>query len=337
MSAITLSVIVPMYNAAPLVERCLVPLLAMRARGEIAEIIVVNDCSTDRSADVVAGVPGVRLERTPAQGGPGAARNLAAGIATGSHLWFVDSDVIVADNAARVITGAFAASGAGAVFGCYDDAPAATNFLSQYKNLVHRYYHTRASEEASTFWAGCGAVERALFISLGGFDAVRYRYPSIEDIELGYRIIAAGRKIMLKHELEGKHLKEWRLVNLLHTEIFRRAIPWSQLMIERKHITSDLNVGPGERVRAVLSTCILLSTLAWAFRLTSWWLPAGVLAIAVAANAELAGFFLARRGLWFAARAFAYHQIYYLYSAASFAFVSVRHLLATGKGGKPSA
>ena len=55
------------------------------------------------------------------------------------------------------------------------------------------------------------------------------------------------------------------------------------------------------------------------------------------ANVELAGFFLARRGLWFALRAFAYHQIYYLYSAASFAFVSVRHSLATGKAGKPSA
>ena len=335
MNAITLSVIVPMYNAAPLIERCLAPLLAMRARGEITEIIVVNDCSTDRSADVVAGVPGVRLERTPAQGGPGVARNLAAGIASGTHLWFVDSDVIVADNAARLIAGAFAASGAGAVFGCYDDAPAATNFLSQYKNLVHRYYHARARADASTFWAGCGAVERELFISLGGFDAVRYRYPSIEDIELGYRIIAAGRRIVLKHELEGKHLKEWRLMNLLHTEIFRRAIPWSQLMIERKHITSDLNVGPGERVRAVLSLCVLLAALAWTIGFASWWLPLGVLAAAMAANGELVRYFLARRGGWFALRAFSYHQMYYLYSTASFAFVCLKRLFVTKPEGDP--
>lgn len=334
MNDITLSVIVPMYNAAPLIERCLAPLLAMRARGEITEIIVVNDCSTDRSPEIVALVPGVRLERTPAQGGPGVARNLAAGMATGSHLWFVDSDVIVADNAARVIIGAFAESAAGAVFGCYDDAPAAANFLSQYKNLVHRYYHARAREEASTFWAGCGAIERELFASLGGFDAIRYRYPSIEDIELGYRIIESGRKIVLKHALEGKHLKEWRLKNLLHTEIFRRAIPWSELMLERKHVTNDLNVGHGERVRAVLSLFIVLSAVVWIGGFAPWWLPAGAIAAAAMANHALLRFFLARRGAWFALRAFAYHQVYYLYSAASFAFVTIRHMYATRRAAR---
>src|SRR4029079_757083 len=91
--------------------------------------------------------------------------------------------------AARVLSQAFAETSAGAVFGCYDDSPDASNFLSQYKNLVHRYYHVTANENASTFWAGCGAIERDLFLKLGGFDTDRYRDPSIEDIELGYRVV----------------------------------------------------------------------------------------------------------------------------------------------------
>ena len=110
-----ISVIVPMYNAASTIERCLAPLSVMLERGEVKEIIVVDDCSTDRSPDIVAATPAVRLERTTEQAGPGAARNHAAGLASGTHLWFVDSDVIVADDCARVLSQAFAETGAGAV------------------------------------------------------------------------------------------------------------------------------------------------------------------------------------------------------------------------------
>ncbi len=45
-----------------------------------------------------------------------------------------------------------------AVFGSYDDEPAAPNFLSQYKNLFHHFVHQQGSAEASTFWSGCGAI-----------------------------------------------------------------------------------------------------------------------------------------------------------------------------------
>ncbi len=324
-----LSVIVPMYNAASMIRRCLEPLLGMLDRGEIKEIIVVNDGSTDQSAEVVASIPRVQLIRTPAQSGPGAARNLGAELASGSHLWFVDSDVIVTPESARVIRSALCETGAGAVFGCYDDHPAALNFLSQYKNLVHRYYHARGKEDASTFWAGCGAVERGLFRELGGFDAQRYRYPSIEDIELGYRIVDAGRRIVLRSDLQGKHLKEWRLRNLLHTEVFRRAIPWSDLMLERKHLTNDLNVGTGERVRAALSLAWLLAILAWLVGLAPGWVaPAGLLAC-LAANLDLIRFFATRRGALFAERAFLYHQFYYVYSSAAFVYSTLPHLISS--------
>jgi hypothetical protein len=52
-------------------------------------------------------------------------------------------------------------------------------------------------------------------------------------------IIGSGRRIVLREDLQGKHLKEWRLKNLLHTDIFRRAIPWSRLMLERKQLADE--------------------------------------------------------------------------------------------------
>ena len=170
-----------------------------------------------------------------------------------------------------------------------------------------------------------------MFLGLGGFDAKRYRYPSIEDIELGYRITDAGRRIVLRRDLQGKHLKEWRLKNLLHTEVFRRAIPWSILMLERKHLTNDLNVSSGERARAALSISWFLALLAWTSGLAGGWLPMAALLVCAGANRELIGFFLTRRGVFFAARAFLYHQFYYLYSSAAFAYCTLRHLVSVSR------
>jgi glycosyltransferase involved in cell wall biosynthesis len=329
----SVSVIVPMYNAEKLIERCLAPLLTMLDRREITEIIVVNDGSTDRSPAIVREHASVQLIAMEAQGGPGAARNRAAPVAQGEYLWFVDSDVIVADNAGRVLREALGRTRPAAVIGSYDDQPGAHNFLSQYKNLVHHYYHHRGKDQASTFWAGCGAVLRSLFLQLGGFDAERYRYPSIEDIELGYRIGDAGGKIVLERRLQGKHLKEWRFVNLVHTEIFRRALPWSRLMLERKDITDDLNVGKSERLRAALTGAVLLSALLWALGWLSGWVPVALIAALIAANASFIAFFARTRGPFFALRAFWFHQIYYLYSSAAFAAALAGHYLGRARSG----
>ncbi|MDQ3216117.1 MAG: glycosyltransferase [Pseudomonadota bacterium] len=321
----SVSVIVPMYNAENWIERCLAPLRAMLGRGEIFEIIVVNDGSNDGSQAIVRGLASVQLLAMDEQGGPAAARNRAAAVARGEYLWFVDSDVVVADNAAKVLRETLTRTRPAAVIGSYDDQPGANNFLSQYKNLVHHYYHHRNKNRASTFWAGCGAVQRSLFLQLGGFDAKRFRYPSIEDIELGYRIGDAGGIIVLDHHMQGKHLKEWRFVNLVHTEIFHRALPWSRLMLERKNITDDLNVAKSERLRAMLTGALLLSVLAWSLGAASGWVSFATIAVVIAANASFIAFFTRIRGPLFALRAFLFHQFYYFYSSATFAAAMCGH------------
>jgi len=323
---VSLSVIMPMYNATTTIKRCLEPLLAMLESGKVEEIIIVDDCSTDDSPEIVRALP-VKVLKTSGQGGPGAARNLAAQEAKGSVLWFVDSDVIVNADASQHVTKGFADPAVVAVFGSYDDEPGDKGFLSQYKNLVHRYYHQRGRSEASTFWAGCGAVRRDIFLELGGFDTVRYPYPSIEDIELGERIVLSGARISLLPELQGKHLKKWKLVNLVHTEIFRRAIPWSRLMIARGELTDDLNVSASERLRAVAAGVFVLVFLAAIAGWLSWIAVPVILTILVALNVDFLRFFIHQRGPRFALGAFGYHQFYYLYSMAAFTYAWSEHRL----------
>ena len=316
----TISVIMPVYNGIGFIEHSLPPLAAMLERGDLVELLVVDDGSTDDTVAVARRL-GARVMDSGGRLGPGGARNRAAASAAGDILWFVDADVVVQDDAVEKIRRGFAGEGVVAVFGSYDDRPPAQNFFSQYKNLVHHHYHQQASHEAVTFWAGCGAVQREQFLALDGFDIERYPYPSIEDIELGNRMVGAGGRIRLVPDLKCTHLKVWTLGNLLHTEVFRRAIPWSRLILQGGGIPNDLNTGVAERLRAMLAGLLLLSLAgALAGLLPAWSIPVMLVAVTLA-NRELFGLFLRRRGTLFACAGLLFHQAYYLYSGAAFAGV----------------
>lgn len=315
--ALTISVVVPAFRAEALLPRVLAPLLAMRSRGEVAEVIVVDDRSPDATAEVARRL-GARVLTTPENGGPGLARNLAADHALGEILWFVDSDVIAWEDGAAKLRAAFTDPEVAAVFGSYDAEPDASPWFSRYKNLMHRFYHQRAERDAATFWAGCGAVRRDLFRAIGGFDVKTYRVPSIEDIELGYRIRRAGGRIVLDPTLHGKHLKVWTPRNAIHTDIFRRALPWSRLMIAREGVANDLNTSHGEKARAGIAGLLLLSILALPVAPGLWPATLALAALALVANRDFARFLHQNGGFAFAAGALAWHQFYYVYSAAAF-------------------
>lgn len=310
----TISVIMPAYRAAHLLPKVLPPLLAMRDAGEVSEVIVVDDVSPDNTAELAEEM-GATVLRMPENGGPGAARNMASKIATGDILWLVDSDVIAHEGGPAAIRRGFAEDGVEAVFGRYDAEPEGTPWFSRYKNLMHRFYHSETRREASTFWAGCGAIAAETYRRLDGFDVETYKVPSIEDIEFGNRIFAAGGRILVLPDLEGKHLKVWSIANGIHTDIFRRALPWSRLLINRTGLSNDLNIGSGERIRAGVAGLFFLS-LPFAFCV--WWLPLVLLALIIFLNRDLIRFFLANGGPGFAARATAFHQVYYVYSATAY-------------------
>lgn len=334
--SLTISVIVPAYSAAHYLEESLPPLIAMRARGDVVEVLVVDDCSPDGATAETARRLGATVLRMPENGGPGAARNLAAKSAVGEILWLVDADVVAHETGPALIKGAFSEPSVAAVFGSYDSSPPARNFASQYKNLVHRYYHQRGRTESDTFWSGCGAIRRSVYLDLGGFDVARYGRPSIEDVELGFRMRRAGWSIRLLHDLLGTHLKHWTLPEVMRTDILQRAVPWSNLILSGHGMNNDLNVSSAERIKAVVAGFWFLSLAALAAP-PLWPVSAAAMLAATALlavlNAELFNFFRGNRGLGFALCAIAYHQVYYVYSAATFTFCAIRHHLS---GRKPA-
>ena len=311
------AIIVPVYNGGPGLTCCLSALVA--ARNSVPhELIVVDNGSTDGSVAIASGF-GARVLHCPGPSGPGAARNAGAAATDADILVFVDADVVVSPDAVSKLVAHFHKdSGVAAVFGSYDDSPRAENFLSQYKNLLHHVTHQQGNRDARTFWGGCGAVLKKIFDELGGFDQRRYPKPSIEDIELGFRLHSGGYRIVLDPSIQVKHLKEWRMGSLLRADIFYRAIPWAQLILERQGLVNDLNLKTSQRISAGLVGGILVLVPAALLHLAIWFLIIGLLGVFLALNRDLFAFFLRRKGLLFAAATVPMHMLYFFYSAATF-------------------
>jgi len=96
------------------------------------------------------------------------------------------------------------------------------NLCSQYKNRVHHYTHQTSSDCPGTFCGGFGAIRRDVFLALKGFDC---RQMHLEDIELGYRLSAAGHRVHQLRALQMTHLKRYTFASLLRPP-YRTAPPW---------------------------------------------------------------------------------------------------------------
>lgn len=86
-----ISVIIPLYNKEPIIERSLQSVLSQDY--DDFEVVVVNDGSTDRSADIVRSIndPRIRLIEQE-NGGPSKARNTGVKNAKGEWILFLDAD-----------------------------------------------------------------------------------------------------------------------------------------------------------------------------------------------------------------------------------------------------
>jgi GT2 family glycosyltransferase len=326
-STLRFSFIVPFHRGLSDLSKCLRGLDRLPAG---SELIVVTDGAVD-DCRPLARTHGARVISLGKRSGPAVARNAGAAAATGDVLVFVDADVVVSSAGVARAARIFAERPRmAAAFGCYDELPAVRSFMSQYKNLSHSYIHRTANTDARTFWAGFGAVRRTAFNAVGGFDE-RFERPSVEDIDLGYRLTAAGYSIVVDPMLLACHLKEWTFLSAIATDVRDRGIPWTQLICRYGALADDLNVRNEYRWSVVFAYLLLLAVMMSPF---DWRHLAGI-PISIAAITVLNGryyqFFRRRRGWAFTVRVWVIHFLQHLCNGVSFAagallFFSARFL-----------
>ena len=234
------SFIVPAFQAMRTLESSIDSIRA--AAPESSEVIIVDDGSLDDTATLAARLGDLVVHR-PCQGGAARSRNDGARVARGDILVFVDSDVTVT---ASAVAGALRhlEEGADAVFGAYEPLPPPylRNAATTYKNLLHHFTHLEAAGDVNTFWSGFGAVTRQAFLAVRGFDPAVTTGADVEDIHLGYRLRAAGYRIVLDPTLQVLHHKRYTIRGVIASDVFHRAIPWTRALLQLRTFSNDLNL-----------------------------------------------------------------------------------------------
>ncbi len=291
-AAQTIRVIVPATDGPPTLGRCVDAIRNSTDPPE--ELVVVTE---------------------PSGAGPAAARNAGARDAAAEILVFVDADVVVHPDALGRIRAAFERDPSlDGVFGSYDDQPGADGSVSAFRNLLHHHVHQQAAGPAETFWAGLGGIRREAFADVGGYDEAQFSRASIEDVELGMRLVDGGARIALDPEIQGTHLKRWTLLGMLRTDFADRGVPWMGLLLRTRQIPSHLNLGWSHRLSALAS---LLAAFAIVRRRPAL-LAAAVLSL-LGLNRSLYALVLRQRGPGGAVAGLGVHVLHHLAGAASVA------------------
>lgn len=321
---IAVSVVMPTTSWTGLFEACARRILEALDRSPVAgEFVVALDGPYVEPPEWLRR-GNVTTVATGSRSGPAVARNLAVQKSRGRILLFVDADVVLAHGTLeRAVAALEADSTLAGVFGCYDDTPAHPSAISRFRNLLHHHTHASSPGPVGTFWAGCGAIRRDVFLSVGGFLA-SYGRPSIEDIELGMRATAAGHRIEIDPNLQGKHLKQWTLKSMVVTDIVHRAVPWSELLLSGGPIPAMLNIDWRGRASAACAVAAVLATLAGIAFPWSLAAAAALITAVIGLNWAFIGLCARKGGVALAISCVPLLTLYFCYSTATFVAVAIR-------------
>ena len=321
-AALSVEVVIPAHQAEREVASCLEEL--ENAGFHSDEITVVDDGSTDATGDV-ARAAGVRVIVNSVARGPARARNRGVMASDADIIIFVDADVVVHESARERLLGHFLSDASlTALFGSYDDSPAAQRSVSRYRNLLHHFVHQNGLRDARTFWTGFGAVRRESFLSVGGLDP---EWQNIEDVEFGLRLAEAGGRILLDRELLATHLKDWTLSGMLRTDFVGRAVPWTRLLMFRGARTGDLNTSAAHLIAACAILSIAAALLVAVFEPMALIVAVTGAILFVTANLQFLRFLSRRHGTGFVLRSIPLHALHYAAALSGYVWVIVTEVL----------
>ncbi|MGD8903914.1 MAG: sugar transferase [Anaerolineae bacterium] len=198
------SVVVPAYNAASTIDRCLDALADQTFPMEAYEIIVVDDGSTDDTRARVGAHAGVQLV-TQDHAGPAAARNLGAQRAMGDILLFTDADCAPARDWIERMCAALDDTETVGVKGAYmtPQREIVARFAQlEYEAKYDRMAQHRFIDFIDTYAAG---YRREVFLANGGFDPA-FPNASVEDQEFSFRLAHQGLKMVFIPDALVYHL-----------------------------------------------------------------------------------------------------------------------------------
>jgi glycosyltransferase involved in cell wall biosynthesis len=199
-----ISVVVATRNRAPRLERLLDGLRAQSIGADRFEVIVVDDGSTDETANALArikaGWPAMRVITRAQPAGPATAREEGWRAATGGVIAFTDDDCVPVPHWLERGLAAIEANAGAFVQGRTAPNPAEVDSLGPFSRTIEVAELHPAFNTCNIFYP------RAVLEQVDGFDARAFgRSPGGEDCDLAWRAIAAGARPVFEPEAVVHH------------------------------------------------------------------------------------------------------------------------------------
>jgi lipopolysaccharide/colanic/teichoic acid biosynthesis glycosyltransferase/GT2 family glycosyltransferase len=206
------SVIVPVYNGSATIERCLAALAKQTIAAARYEIILVDDGSTDDTADKITAWSRqypqltLRLIQQP-NAGPAAARNRGAQVAHAPLLLFTDADCAPTPSWIAAMLAAFEDPTVMGAKGAYltEQTALVPRFVqAEYED---RYDRMRGQPQIDFIDTYSAAYRRTIFLENGGFDPI-FTTASVEDQEFSFRLAQKGYLLVFAPAAQVVHFHD---------------------------------------------------------------------------------------------------------------------------------
>ncbi len=212
-----ISIIIPVYNSSLTLKECLGAVLDSSFKN--FEVIIVSDNSPDNSV-VIARQHQCKIIELPKNKGPAFARNRGAQVSAGDILLFIDSDVIIKNDALNYLNDMFFQNEIDAIQGIYSHKPTYESIATQYQMSYNCYYiWPKNKKYASTLSTCCLAIRKKIFLNLKGFNT-NIKRASAEDEEFGYLLIDKGYKILISRELNVEHRVNYNIRHFIKKKFY---------------------------------------------------------------------------------------------------------------------
>lgn len=189
MDDLKVTLVIPAKNASSTIESCLGSVSPLLNKGVLKEIILVDDRSTDDTAEIARRFP---VRCLPGTGtGAASARNIGWRAAETPLVWFVDSDCVAESDALPILLKHMEDPDVAGVGGSYGNM----NHDSLLASLIHEEIierHLSMPEEVDFLATFNVVYRREMLEKVGGFDEKFYK---AQDAELAYRIKRSGGKL----------------------------------------------------------------------------------------------------------------------------------------------
>lgn len=226
------SVIIPNYNGSATIGKCLEAAFSSKYRK--FEVVVVDDCSTDKSIDIIKQYP-CRLVQLDKHSGTSRARNVGARNSKGEILFFIDADCLLQDNALSVAIKSISGRDDMVIGGTYTKIPYDNNFFSTFQSIFINYFETK-KKEPDYIATHAMVIDTGCFHKSGGFS--EDFLPILEDVEFSHRLRRSSYKLIMNPDLLVRHIFNFTLVKSL-MNAFNKSKFWTIYSLKNRDLLSD--------------------------------------------------------------------------------------------------